>query len=302
MRSTWIAASLASLSLLAACSERAANEEAAEVSHTTNIDIPGQRPEQRNAAGASNDSAAPGIDVTSAPGVAFNYSYAFVLPDEAISAVQEQHASACEKLGPARCRITGMRYTLVEEDEVRGELRFKLDPALARQFGKEGIAAVVKAEGKLVDAAIEGRDVGSEITRSQRRSDDNAGEIARIEARLAAGGLSEGERATLRGQADRLRAQQTQERQSRAEGEEMLADTPMTFSYSGDTGFTLGHNAVGDAWESARGSFTTMVSFILLLVGTLLPWAVLAGLIVLLWRKTPLRTLRHKPKDRAAAE
>src|SRR3546814_9829361 len=46
----------------------------------------------------------PNIGVTSAPGVAFNYAYAFRLDDSRIAAVQEEHAAACEALGTTRCR------------------------------------------------------------------------------------------------------------------------------------------------------------------------------------------------------
>jgi hypothetical protein len=69
----------------------------------------------------------PGIGPSAAPGVAFNYRYAFRLPGERISAVQEQHAAACEKLGLDRCRITGMRYRLLGEEDVEAMLAFKLD-------------------------------------------------------------------------------------------------------------------------------------------------------------------------------
>ena len=48
-----------------------------------------------------------GIAVTAAPGVAFAYHYAFRLPSDHIAAAQEAHAQAGEKLGIARCRITG---------------------------------------------------------------------------------------------------------------------------------------------------------------------------------------------------
>jgi len=276
---------LITLALLAGCS-RPAEEPAAESRGSLAIDLPADQ-------AAPEAMGPPAINVTTAPGVAFNYRYAFVLPDKAISTVQEEHAAACEKLGVARCRITGMRYTLVDEDEVRASLEFKLDPALARQFGKDGIAAVTKADGKLVDAAIEGTDVGSQITQSQQRSAGNADEITRLERRLATPGLGDAERAVIRGQIERLRAQQAQERQNRADGEELLANTPMTFSYSGDEGFTLGDNLIGEAWDTTKASFAAMVSFILLAVGTLLPWAVLAGLVLLVWRKV-------RPKKEAA--
>jgi uncharacterized lipoprotein len=58
----------------------------------------------------ATDASAPGVNVTAAPGVAFNYRYAFQLPSSRIAAAQEAHASACETLGLTKCRITGMRY------------------------------------------------------------------------------------------------------------------------------------------------------------------------------------------------
>src|SRR5438045_5771082 len=80
---------------------------------------------------------APGITPTAAPGVAFNYRYAFRLPAERIAGVQEEHAQACEKLGIARCRITGMSFRRTSDREVEARLDFKLDPAIARNFGQQ---------------------------------------------------------------------------------------------------------------------------------------------------------------------
>jgi hypothetical protein len=182
---------------------------------------------------------------------------------------------------------------LSAEDEVRGQLRFKLDPALARTFGKEGIAAVEKAKGRLVDAAIEGVDMGTAITQSQRRSAQIEAEIVQIDRQLASGrSFTKTELTELKSRIERLRAQQAREGDTRQQGEEMLANTPMTFDYVGDKGFTLGGDAIGDAWASSQSSFTTMVSVILLGLGILLPWAALVALLVVLWRKTPLRGLR----------
>lgn len=241
--------------------------------------------ERSVAAGAPAAVRVPGISPAAAPGVAFSYRYAFVLPDTAITGVQEAHAAACEKLGPTQCRITGMRYSLVDEDRVRASLEFKLAPALARQFGKDGIAAVEKAEGKLVDAAIEGEDVGTRIDDSQGRSAGLRAELARIEARLASGGLGDAERTELQQQADRIRQQLAGEQAMRTEGEARLANTPMRFDYSGSAGFTLGGDPLGDAAHSGWTSLVTMVSFVLLALGVLLPWAALAGLVVWLVRR-----------------
>jgi len=118
------------------------------------------------APGTTPPAVAPGgIAVTAAPGVAFSYHYAFRLPSARIAAAQEAHAQACEKLGIARCRITGMRYRLLGENNVEAMLAFKLDPAIARAFGKNGIGVVEAAQGTLVDAEITGTDAGAEISR-----------------------------------------------------------------------------------------------------------------------------------------
>src|SRR5215207_2894852 len=60
----------------------------------------------------------PNIAVSAAPGVAFNYRYAYRLPNARIAPAQEAHAAMCEKLGITRCRMTGMRYSLVNERDV----------------------------------------------------------------------------------------------------------------------------------------------------------------------------------------
>jgi hypothetical protein len=119
---------------------------------------------------ADMSAAAPGLSVTAAPGVAFDYRYAFRLPSARIAAVQEGHAQACEQLGLAKCRITGARYKVVGQGEIEAMLSFKLDPTAARSFGKAGVEAVGKAEGMLVDAEINGRELGGEGTAAERKA------------------------------------------------------------------------------------------------------------------------------------
>lgn len=290
------AATAIACALLAGCSQAPDRSESR--SSAASADI---REEAGSANMAPPAMTAPGIVPHAAPGVAFNYRYAFVLPSKSISAVQEQHAAACEKLGITQCRITGMHYTLHDEEQVTGQLSFKLAPELARGFGKDGIAAVEKAAGRLVDAAIEGTDVGTQITASQRRSDDLRSELARIEARLAAGGIGDDERAELSQQAAALRQQLAGERETRTSGEEQLANTPMTYDYTGDESFTLGGNPVGDAAQGAWDSLVTMVAFVLMAIGVALPWMALLGVVLALWRSRGGVWLRRKVRGKPAA-
>lgn len=210
----------------------------------------------------------PGIAPTAAPGVAFNYRYAFRMPAETIGRVQEEHAQACEKLGVEHCRITAMTYRDDGDRHIEAQLAFKLDPALARTFGRDGIAAVAKAQGELLQAAITGTDVGNEIAAASRSQAQQADEIRRIEQQLARPGLSSGERIELQQQLQSLResvragqAEQTGRRQ-------LLASTPVTFDYqAGKTGTRL-ERAVADAGDNFAGAATTL----LIVLVTLLPW------------------------------
>jgi hypothetical protein len=234
-------------------------------------------PQQDYSSNAASDEAGPpGIAPTAPPGVAFNYRYAFRLPAAKISPVQEEHAASCEKLGVARCRITAMHYERRGEDDIEAQLAFKLDPALARAFGKQGIDAVTRAEGELAQADITGTDVGSEIAEGARGESQLREELERVERQLAGPGRGSAERAQLQQQAQDLRntlrvgqAEQTGRR-------EQLASTPVTFDYR--AGHT--HGRLREAAEDAGDNFVGALTLLLIVLVTLLPWAVAA---VMIW-------------------
>lgn len=236
----------------------------------------------------------PNINVTAAPGVAFNYAYAFRLDDNRIAKVQEEHAAACEALGTTRCRITGMTYRLVRRNEVEAQLLFKLDPAIARKFGRDALGSVEKAEGVLAEARISGEDVGTQINDSQRRSADIGAEIARLEARLKQGGLGDRERTELQQQISAMRRQLDGERDTRRAGEAMLATTPMQFDYVGTGGLPgIGYgNPFSDALNMLIRSGSVMLSFLLVVGAAVLPWAALFLLLLAGWRTAPALAIR----------
>ena len=237
-----------------------------------------------------------GIGVTAAPGVAFNYHYAFRLPSEHIAAAQEAHATACEKLGIARCRITGMRYRLIGENNVEAMLAFKLDPEIARDFGKKGIAAVVEARGTLVDAEITGNDAGAEIDRLKVQRARAADEQKRLDAELAKPKLSQEERAEL--QRERAQVAQTisAANDNTAAQQESLANTPMEFDY-GSGKAIRGFDAsapLTSAADTAIGSAQVTAAILLGILAIFGPPGIVVLLGWLAWR-------RFKPRRRAAA-
>lgn len=228
----------------------------------------------------------PGIDVTAAPGVAFAYHYGFRLPAERIAAAQETHAQACEKLGVTRCRITGMRYRLIGENNVEAELAFKLDPAIARAFGKQGIEAVKAAEGTLIDAEITGTDAAANIDRLSVERARAAEERTRIDRELAAKRTAP-ERAELQNQRAETEKRIAAASDATAAERDSLANTPMTFDYSAGEairGFDAGapvKSAIGIFLDSAQ----TTLAFVLGALALLLPPALVLLIGWLVWTR-----------------
>ena len=235
----------------------------------------------------------PNVGPTAAPGVAFDYRYAFRLPARRVGEVQEQHARACEKLGIENCRITEMNYQLVGKDDVEGHLAFKLRPELARKFGLDGTEAVTRAEGLLTAMQISGEDVGSEIEQGQRSQAELEEELRRIEQQLARPGLAARERAELQTQAQSLRASLRGGQQAQTARRARLATTPMVFRYeAGETDRTF--NA---SLRRGFDAFLSSLGAVLVALVYLLPWALAALLGFLAWRWLRRRLFREGGPD-----
>ncbi len=222
-------------------------------------------------AAASADSAAsraaggPNISPTAAPGVAFNYNYSYALAWQRVAELQERHAAMCEALTVARCRITGMHYQVLGPEDIRARLELKLDPGIARAFGRQATEAVLQAEGQLTENEISGVDAGGQIRQAGTDIARLQADLTRIQQRLA-GRIGDEERAELQAQAEQLREQIRALGDQRQASQESLATTPMVFNYgSGDLvpGYkppeSLGE-ALGKAWDDFKHGGTAVLA------------------------------------------
>ena len=237
------------------------------------VDVPSPTPGLEYA-----PSYAPGPNVSprAAPGVAFNYLYAFRLPGERIAGVQEQHANACERLGVHRCRITGMHYRVLNDRDIEAMLALKLEPGLARRFGRAGIEAIARADGILIESQISGVDADASIRSASRDIAQLRDDLARVEARLAQR-LSAEERSRREDEAQQLRRSIRGAEAGRDEQQDSLASTPVVFRYgSGAIAPAPVRPSVAAATERAFGNFAEGMTILLILLVTLLPWALLA--------------------------
>jgi hypothetical protein len=242
---------------------------------------------------------APGVNVTAAPGVAFSYTYAFRLPAQNVKDAQEAHASACEKLGPQHCRITGMLYRLIGENNIIGAIQFKLDPALARAFGKQGIDAIVKADGKLVDAEITGTDAGAAIKTLDVQRQQAEAEVQRLDRQLARGDLKPAERSELQRQRAALAARLQEVKTETGNQEESLATTPVSFRYESGAavrGFD-GSAPITSAGNVFLDSAQITLGVVLTALAALAPPGVILLIGFLLWRR--FRPRRPAPPTEA---
>ena len=289
-------------------------------SQSQDVAAPASPPPIVRDSNASEQAGGPSISVTAAPGVAFNYRYAFRLPNARIQPAQETHAAMCEKLGVTRCRITGMRYTLVNERDVSASLELKLDPAIARQFGKDATKVVTDAEGMLVDQQITGVDAGSSIERANRGRAELQDELDRVNRELARPGLSSVVRDRLLSEAASLRAQIRALGEQKATDEESLAKTPMAFHYgSGKAipGFDE-PRPLEHAFDRAGYNFLGAIGFLIIAIASLLPWLAVLALLMWGYRRLPGRwrvgggyrdapdeaaaTIPHRARSRKSAE
>lgn len=167
-----------------------------------------------------------------------------------------------------------MLYRLVNEKDIQASLEFKLEPALARQFGKAGVEAVSRAEGMLTESEITGEDAGAAIQSADRNQDELAADLARIEAQLAQPGLAARERTRLQEEAKRLRESIRGLRADKTAKRELLAHTPVTFQYgSGDLvpGFD-NRSPLRDVLRQAGDNLEGSVAIMMMLLITILPW------------------------------
>ncbi len=247
----------------------------------------------------------PGIAVTAAPGVAFNYQYSFRLPAAAIAAAQEAHAQACEKLGIARCRITGMRYRLIGENDVEAMLAVTLDPAIARAFGKNGIGLIEAAKGSLVDAEITGTDAAAAIKRSTTTRVQATSDLDRTDTQLARKDLPTAERAELQAERADLARQSGAAASEAAGSRDSLATTPMTFSY-GSGAAVRGFDAsapLTSALDTVIVSAQTTIAVLLGILAIFGPPAVALLMVWLAWRRLggPVRAAIAKRRKTSEA-
>jgi hypothetical protein len=231
--------------------------------------------------GSGERETGPDIDPASAPGIAFDYRYAFRLEADRIAGMQREHQALCGRYGP-RCRVTGVNYRAANAEDVEATLSFAVDTEIAAQFGRESVRAVNAADGEVTESTVDGTDVGTPLKANAGELEELQAELARVEARLAQRDLRRAERSSLNEERQSLRQRISALSATTGEQETQLAETPILFRY-GSGAFAPGPArapTLGEATERAADTFLGALKWLLIAFVTISPWALLA---LLLW-------------------
>lgn len=234
----------------------------------------------------------PGDTTTSANGVAFAYHYAFRLPSDRIADAQEAHAQACERLSPARCRVTGMNYRIDSSGTASASLDMRVAAPIARGFGRSGVQAIEAAGGALTGAEITGTDAAPDLEATTTGGADAQADLAEVDRQLAATNLPQGARAALLSRRIALLEAQRQAVTAGRATRASVITTPIGFTYVAGSGVGLGARLT-EAAQAGYASLTWTLASALTLLATLAPPLVLLLLLALLWHRLRRRWWRR---------
>lgn len=238
-------------------------------------------------AAAATDGESESADETeTSPQIAYSYEFAYRIPGDHITAVQQAHVALCDELGAARCRIDRLERRSGEGDYSSALLALRVESDLARQFGDRLDAAASEAGGENSNHSIQAEDLSRQIvdTEAHIRAKQvlAARLLAIIENRAGTvGELVEAERAFAQAQQE-LDTARTWLREMR--GRVDMSEIVISYqSYGPNSGFLA---PVRDSFSASSrmlgGSLAALISLVILA----LPWILLITLIIWLVRRS----------------
>jgi hypothetical protein len=216
---------------------------------------------------------------------AFDYRYAYRLPSGEIRAVEDSHAGGCDRLGPARCRITAMLYNVDDQSRVNATLTLKIDPTLARAFGKAAAATVQASGGALTSAEVAGADSLAASGRGDSAIERLRDALGNAEAQSREASSTPDQRAQANAKAERLRAAIATIGEVDQVAGTSVATTPVILTYTSG-GVIPGVGASADAsFDNAGATFLSSLAGLAVVLAGVGPWALLllGGALALRW-------------------
>ncbi|MDG2533130.1 hypothetical protein P6144_05685 [Sphingomonas sp. HITSZ_GF] len=226
-----------------------------------------------DAKGQSEFASSANAEAFASTGSGFDYRYAYRLPGAKVKGVLQSNADACDRIGPARCRILAMRYRVDEGNKTRAVLTIRIDPSIARAFGDAVTRNVTGSDGVLTDTEI----TGADSTATAR----SVAVIKRLQDQLQNARAV----ATPEGQARAARIQNALSTIAEVEASQgqTLANAPMLFTYESSSALTgLGSSEAN--FRTAGQTLENSVAQLVQVLASVGPWCLLMLVVVLLLR------------------
>lgn len=218
------------------------------------------------------------------PQIAYSYRYGFDVPAGAITQVQQAHVAACDKLGPARCRVVEMQRSSADGGGASGSLKLQVDARVARGFGADLAKAVDGAGGALDESSTTSEDLSKKIVDTEARLRSKQALAGRLMQLLQSRNgtvaeLVEAERKVAEVQ-EEIDAAQSWLAEMR--GRVNMSAIDVDYRAGGGSGFFRPIREAGDSLGQVLG--VSIAGLMVLVVGGL-PWVLVIGLIVWLIRR-----------------
>lgn len=249
-----VVAALAALMLLAGCDQGA------------------NAPAKLDALQAGGD----GVEGFVSSGNGFDYRYAYRLPGDKLKAVLQSNADACDRIGPARCRILAMRYRVSDSNQIHAVLTLKIDPAIARDYGEAVTKSVTGVYGVLVDTQV----TGADSTNASR----SVALIDRLRDQLKSAQTQQATDPGAKARADKIQAALDTITEVEAGQGRSLATAPVLMTYESSNALT-GLGSADANFHNAGTTLENSVARLLIVLFAVGPWllALLAIVVVLRW-------------------
>jgi hypothetical protein len=206
----------------------------------------------------------------------FDYRYAYRLPSDKLKGVIQSNADACDRIGPARCRILAMRYRVSDSNQIHAVLTLKIDPAIARDYGEAVNKSVTGVYGVLVDTQVTGAD-STNAARSLEVINRLRDQLKSTQAQMTTDPGAKIRADKIQAALDTITEVESTQGQS-------LASAPMLMTYESSNALT-GLGSADANFHTAGTSLENSVARLLVVLAAVGPWllALLVLVIVLRW-------------------
>ena len=252
---------------------------------------------------APNATPAPDVPAVTTPLLAYTFTYELEASAAKANALMQSQIKACNDAGPTICQVVGASQNSSQSDQFQGQVEMRAQPAWLARFRDQIEPQTAAAGGKVLSANVSSEDLTRAIVDTEASIRAKTTLRGRLEDLLAHrnGELSElleveRELARVQGEIDATQSELAVMRTR-------VATSKLIISYrsSGVLATPGTVSPLGKAINAFIGIILGGIAAMIYIVAFLLPWALLIGLLLWLFRG-PIGRMRERGRARKEAQ